>query len=304
MFAVDWAVKKEFQIHHVENGKIEGIKPTIDSLKNFFGKIEEHSSFCIEEGGGDSFKLLAVREGHKVYTIQGREVKIYRESLKLPESDENSARVIGVLAKIHPEKFREFKELDIITAEICVLYRELCRHEKKMVRSKNQLFALKQILELVESKVGKKLIENLEGEIKDEEKTFNSLKNVLTKLMEKHPWGESLLSMQGVGISISAGIIANIKRISRFPNKRSLRRYAGVTSYGNMSFNHDLKRILYFFSDQVVKKNVGSSWRKFYDDRKQYYKEKHSEWSKGKIDGCARRSVKIKFLDDVYELLK
>lgn len=304
MFAVDWAVKKEFQIYHVETGKIDSIKSTIDSFKKFFSKVKSNSSFYIEEGGGDSFKLLAVRKGHKVYAIPGCKVKQLREQLELDESDENSARVIGTLAKKYPEMFREFEELDIATAEVCVLYRELRRQERKMVQSKNQLFALKQVLELVDLRVGEKLIEQLESGIKIQEKTFNSLKSVLAKLVKKHPWGEKLKNLRGASVVILAGLIANIRRTSRFPNKRALRTYAGVIPYRNTAFNRDLKRILYFFSEGVVKKNAGSAWRKFYDDRKQYYKKKHPDWKKGKIDGCARRSVKTKFLDNIYELLK
>lgn len=303
-FAIDWAVKKEFQIYNINTKKLRSISPTREAFDKFFGSLSGQHSFYIEEGGGDTFKLLALKYNHQVFTILGKHTKQYRKEFGWNKTDKTDVKIIGILTKTHLEKFRKFEELDIVTAEICILYRELLRHEKKMVRNKNQLFALKQVLELVDLKVSKRVISRVEDGVKGDEKMFYLLKTILTKLVEKHSWGEKLGNIQGVGIHILAGIITNIRRISYFPNKRALRAYAGVTAYGNMAFNHDLKRILYFFAEGVVKKNAGATWRKFYDNRKEYYRGKHPEWSKGRVDGCAKRSIKIKFLDDVYELLR
>lgn len=133
MFSVDWAIKKKFQIYNIDDKKLKSISPTREAYDKFFDKLSGKHSFYIEEGGGDTFKLLALKHNHHVFTISGKKVKDFREKLELLKSDESDAKVIGILAKEHPREFYEYRELDITSLEIVTLYKEYCKVVKEII---------------------------------------------------------------------------------------------------------------------------------------------------------------------------
>lgn len=305
MYAVDWAVKKELRILDVEKNKLKTILPTIEEFKKFLVKIKKPANFYFEEGGGDSFKLLARRNNHRVFTIPGKRTKEYREKKGLEKGDEADAIIIGLLAKSQPDEFYEFQELDEVTARIAIIYKQRCDVEMMMVRAKNQFFALKNRLELInldgyKDRIinGKKLI------IVDIQKDFERQTKILGKEVKKHPIWNYFEGIKGIGPAVAGGLIANIKRASRFPNKYSLRNYAGMIAKSEgQTFNHKLKRVLFFFTEGIVKART-PQWRDLYDNMKIYYKNKHPDWKKGRINNYAMKFVETKFLDSVYEKMK
>jgi len=305
MYAIDWAVKKELRILDIKKNKLKTIPPTINEFKKFLTKIKKPTNFYFEEGGGDSFKLLARRNNHKVFTIPGKRTKEYREERGLEKSDEADAVIIGLLAKSQPNNFYQFQELDEVTARISILYEQRGDVETMMVRAKNQLFALKNRLELISLDGYKdKIINGKELIIKSIQKDFERQTKILEKEVKKHPVWAYFEGIKGVGPAVAGGLISNIKRASRFPNKYSLRHYAGMIARSEgQTFNHKLKRVLFFFTEGIIKSRT-PQWRDLYDNMKIYYKNKHPDWRKGRINNYAIKFVETKFLDSVYEKMK
>jgi transposase len=326
-FAVDWATKKEYQIYNMDEEKLTSIPATQQAFQEFFEKLgDTKSSFFIEEGGGDTFKLMALKGEHRVFTIIGKKVKEYREKLGLLKTDETDAKVIGELAKIFgvgdatknvlptgmlPQScspsslFYEFKESDMLTLKISILHREYCKLDTEIIQHKNQLFALKKKLALVASiKEVKKIISKREEAIKLQEQEKASIKALLIKLIKNHPVQEYFKTVKGVGPVVAAGIIGSIGRFARFPSKYSLRHFAGmITKKGQTSYNRPLKKALYYFIEEIIK-NRTPLWRDMYDSRKKDYAAKHPDWSAGKVNGFTMKFVQTKFLDEVYKYMK
>jgi len=303
IYAVDWSTKKDLAITK-DGQKVKFIPATIEGFEKFLNSLDgAGDQFYFEEGGGDSFKLLANRDDHKVFTIPGKVINDRREELKIGKNDENDVKIIFDMAKEKPRLFRGFALLDIITAKICVLFKIRSDTEQNLVRAKNRLFSLEKRLELLDlGKDKKRLMEKEKEVIKNLEGKFKLQTNSLGKLVKKHSlWIDYLKNERGVGAVVAGGLIAGIKRASKFENKYSLRHYAGmVTKKGDQSFNHSLKRTLYFFVEGIIKART-PVWRDLYDNMKIYYAKKHSDWKKGKVDNYAKKFVQTKFLDNLYK---
>jgi len=293
MYFVKWAIKKEIKIFNLEKEKSKIMTPSVGEFSKFLDKIEGENSFYFEEGGGDSFKLLARRKGHQVFTLPGIRTKECREGLKLPKTGENDAHAMKLLIKETPGDFYEFKELDETTARISIIFKERADTEKIMVATKLRLFALKNRLELVNlDGYEKEAVEKKEAVIQALQEDFELQTKLLRIEVRKHPvWKDYLKGIKGVGPAVAGGLIAGIKRASRFTDKYALRHYAGmVTKKGNQKFNHQLKRALFHFSEEIIRQNT-PIWRKLYDDMKIYYAEKHPDWKKGKVNNYAKKMM-------------
>lgn len=302
-YAIDWATKKDLAI--TKDGiKVKFIPATIESFDKFLeGLNGDKHQFYFEEGGGDSFKLLANRNNHKVFTTLGKYTEDKREKLGIEKTDENDVKIIFDMAKDNPELFREYSLLDITTAKICVLFKIRKDTEENLVRAKNRLFALDKRLELLDLGKGKdRLLEKEKATIKALTEKFKLQTNELDKLVEKHPiWVNYLKDEKGIGAVVAGGLIAGIKRASKYDNKYSMRHYAGmITKKGNQGFNHQLKRTLYFFVEGIIKART-PKWRELYDNMKVYYANKHPDWKKGRVNNYAKKFVQTKFLDKLYK---
>lgn len=303
IYAVDWATKKDLAITK-DGQEVKFIPATIEGFSKLLNSLDgKKYQFYFEEGGGDSFKLLADKNGYKVFTIPGKLVNDKREESGIEKNDENDVKIIFAMVESDLGLFREFALLDIITAKICVLFKIRSDTEQNLVRAKNRLFSLNKRLELLDlGKDKEKLMEKEREVIKRLEGKFTLQTNSLEKLVEKHSlWINYLKNEKGIGAVVAGGLIAGIKRASRFEDKYSLRHYAGmVAKKGDQTFNHNLKRTLYFFIEGIIKART-PIWRDLYDKIKIYYAEKHSDWKKGKIDNYAKKFVQTKFLDELYK---
>jgi len=306
MYFVKWAIKKELKVFDLENKKSKTMTPSVMEFSKFLDEIEKENSFYFEEGGGDSFKLLAKRRGHQVFTLPGIRTKECREGLKLPKTDENDASAIKILIKETPGDFYEFKELDEMTARISIIFKERADTEKIMVATKLRLFALKNRLELINlNGYEKEAVEKKEAVIQALQEDFELQTKLLQAEVRKHPvWEDYLKWIKGVGPAVAGGLIAGIKRASRFRDKYALRGYAGmVTKKGNQKFNHQLKRALFHFAEQVIRQNT-PIWRKLYDDMKVFYGSKHPDWSKGRVNNYSKKFIETRFLNELFEEMK
>jgi hypothetical protein len=303
IYAIDWATIKDLVV--TNNGKdVKLIPATIEGFDKFLSGLNgDKYQLYFEEGGGDSFKLLANRNGYKVFTTLGKNTRDRREKLGIEKSDKNDVKIIFDMAKSNPELFREFALLDIITAKICVLFKIRSDAEENLVRAKNRLFSLNKRLELLDLGKDKlKLFEKEKDTISKLEAQFKLQTSTLGKLVNKHPiWKNYLKNEKGIGAVVAGGLIAGIKRASKFDDRFSLRHYAGmIEKKGNQKFNHHLKRALYFFTEGIIKART-PVWRELYDNMKVYYANKHPDWKKGKINNYAKKFVQTKFLDGLYK---
>lgn len=305
IYAIDWATKKDLAITK-DGEKVKFIPATIESFDKFLNSLDGNKcQFYFEEGGGDSFKLLANRNKHKVFTTPGRNTDERREKLGIEKTDENDVKIIFNMAKNNPELFREFAELDVKTANICMRFKSRSDAEKNKVRAKNRLYALKIRSELLEmGKSKEKMIKQKENIIKELEKDFKLETKELDKVVKAHPiYINYLKDIKGIGPACAGGLIAGIKRASEHGNKYSLRHYAGMLHYDkNKPWrpNNVLKRALYFFAEEIIK-NRTPKWRELYDNMKIYYANKHPDWRKNLIDKYAKKFVQTKFLDEMYK---
>ena len=302
MYAVDWSIKKEFKIYNIKNEKLKSILPTREAFDKFFSKLLGESCFYIEEGGGNIFKLLALKNGHKVFTIVGKCVKQYREGLGWPKTDKNDVKIIAILVEKHLEKFHQYRELSTISLAISVLYKEYSKVIGDSTRKKNQLWALEQRLGLsLSNKVVKKIISKRKDTIEVLGKEVSILGTQLLKLVQKHPlWTSYLKNIKGVGPVTAAGIIGSVGRFSRFENRNSVRYFAGMMMKNkNSNYNRQLKFALYNFVEGIIK-NRTQPWRDLYDEAKGEYRYRHPNWRKAKIDAYAKKYVQTKFLLELW----
>lgn len=304
MFGIDWAIKKDLEIYDVKKDKLKTIENNIPTLKKFLSHLKNHASFYLEEGGGDSIKLLLKKQGHRVFTIPGKQVKDARDQFNLPKNDKTDARTIGFLAKYQPDLFYEFKELDELTSRIILLFKGREKTEKNLVQEKNRLFALSNQIELLELDDKNKILERQQDLIDSLEKQFETQTKLLEKEVKKHLlWQSYLDDIKGVGPAIAGGIIAGLKRASRFDGRNSIRHYFGmVKKKGDQNFNHWAKKALYHFADGVIRAK-DKKWYELYKNIKEYYSNKHSDWKKGKVDNFARKFIETKFIEECWKKL-
>ena len=301
--AIDWSVSKD--MFYTENGeKVKKIPATKESFQKFLDKLKGDTGLYFEAGGGDIFKLMAHKNGCKVFIIPGKQTKEEREKLGIEKTDENDVKIIHLMAVNNPKKFRQFSERDELVSKICIAFKSRKDVEESLVRAKNRLFALESQMDLlnIPKKDREKRIQNKQAIIEQLEKDFTFETRSLEKLVKQHPlWNSYLKDEKGIGPAVAGGIISQVKDVSRFDNKYSLRHYAGmITKKGNQDFNHKLKRALYFFATGIIK-NRNPKWRTLYDNMKIYYRDKHSDWSKGKVNNYAIKFVQTKFLDNFYK---
>lgn len=308
-YSVDWANKKKYQIYDIKTNSYKSIAPIQDAFIEFFDNLSGNHSFYLEWGGGDIFKLLALRYGHKVFCVPGKKIKEYREGLgkkrnkEIKKTDENDARLIRRYAKKHPEEFYEFKEDDKRTLIISILSKELNKNTEDSIRKQNQLIAFERTLELTISEKSKikKMLEQKKKVIEEIKTDIKMQKRELQRALKNHPlWVGYLKEVSGIGEVAAGKIIGSIKRFSRFSNKYSLRHFAGmITKKDNHIYNRQLKQALYMFTEQVIKQKI-RPWRQVYDSRKKDYAKKHPDWSKGKINAYTKKFVQTYFLNDLW----
>lgn len=154
----------------------------------------------------------------------------------------------------------------------------------------------------------------------------------ISKLLSQHPWYVWLKDIKGVGPVIAASIIGELdgsryesiekeskKTLPKFLGYgRSFESTADLWSYAGWgirdgkamkrkigeqaSWNKYLKLTCYKFIESTIKSR--GTYRKCYDDRKEYEQKNHPDLTKMHIENRARRYVIKKFLSDInHELI-
>ncbi len=306
-FAVDWAQKKDYQLCNLKTEKLASLPAKPEAWLKFFKKNPD-SEYFLEEGGAEPFKLYAFKLGSKVFTIPGIEAKRWRDELGVKKTtDQADAFYLARLAKTRSNSFRPFEKMDILTARIYIFFKSREKTESDMVQAKNRLWALKHQFEMFEpSPSEQKILEDSEKLIELLGKKFKDETRVLEKMVKEHPlWSNYLSEFKGVGPACAGGIIASIKRIERFGEDKAakyrLRSFAGMKKKkGDQNFNHTLKSALYIFAEHV-ERNQNPEWRRLYDQCKEFYKNRHPDWTKGHIRNWTLRWIETKFLDQLWE---
>jgi len=180
IYAFDWAEKKALTVYDAQTKKVKEVANTIEAFEKFLAKLKTPATLLFEQGGGDTFKIMAYRAGHVVGLVDPKKVKVYRDAQGIAKSDANDARAIydyfinqgggattalseRIMPQMPPAKakkgggagrtmskrivcdlpapFSIFTEADAEMAEIKILYREHEKIKVSMVREKNKLRA-------------------------------------------------------------------------------------------------------------------------------------------------------------------
>ncbi len=303
-YAIDWATRKELKVCQVKTGKIKTLSNQIEAWEKWLRTLKP-SEFYLEEGGGDSFKLLARKLGHKVFTTPGIFIKRQRDQFGLEKDDDIDSLVISMVVKMQPNLFREFEQQDEILARIYLVFKMREKTETNLVQEKNRLFALGKSLELLQlDGYEQKIIAKQENLVKSLQDKFKVETRLLARETRKSPHWSFFASVKGCGEVAAGGIISSVKKIDRFPHKYPLRAFAGMKKKkGDQNFSHPLKRALYFFAKGIIKAK-NEKWYPLYLETKKFYTKKHPDWKKGKVDAYAMKFIETKFLDDYYEYCK
>lgn len=312
ILAFDWATKKDFTVYDFEEKRFDRFETNFEAFEKFLKSVKEPKIMLFEFGGGDTFKLMAFRAGHKVFNIPGKALYDYREKRGEEKDDildavllydlwkESTDRGMSVETEISLSflPFYPFAEEDADIMEVKVLFRVHEDEKKSMVQEKNKRTALRKTFELVDvsGDVLEKTLSRKNQVIEEKEAILVGLKKELEVKVGKFPiWEEWLSSLKGVGATITAGLIGEIGS-KKFESENSLKHYAGMIPRGeSKKFNRYLKVTLYQFTEGIIKQRT-PEWRELYDNMKVYYAEKHEDWSKGKVDNYAKKFVQTKFL--------
>lgn len=303
-YAVDWATKKKYAIYNLKTKKVAIIPNSLADFEKWFKKIKP-SKLYLEEGGGDSFKLMARKLGHQIYTVPGIRIKKQRETLGLKKDDKIDVLVIAKFAELSPESFRKFEEIDVKISEVAVVYAQLEQSERTKVQESNRLSALGYRLELFDSDEFKEeVLQAQKARFESASNKFKSDQKMIKFLVRRLKQWEFFKPVKGVAERIAAGIIGNVKQAERFESKQQLRSYAGIKQKkGDSNFNHSLKRALYLFAKGVIKAN-DPKWYPLYLNTKKFYAGKHIDWKPGKVDFYSMKFVERVFLDEYYNYLR
>ena len=313
IYSVDWALRKDFRFYNLSTEKVQNIKNSLEKLEGFLNSLNESTTFLIEQGGGDSFKIMAYRKGHVVLAVPGKRVKEFRDELALDKTelekqgiaDEADAILIGELYKQHPEFFREFSELDKKTAEVKVLFRTYMDLQKDKVREelRRQAFVKKaELLDISKDVLDAILEQKAEVVHRKNKECLKIAKELEKRLSEFDIYQRFLRNVKGIGVIVSAGLISELWS-KTFDSKDAVKCYAGMLKKkGNHNYNRYLKVILYQASQGFLKNS--NPRRVLYDESRAYYEKIHPDWSKGKLHNYALKKVQTKFLLEVWEQME
>jgi len=242
---------------------------------------------------------------YDLYMKNGGSVKcpVQDVATHLPSPSENNGsgainRLSAMISVYVPAPFSLFTEQDADIAEVKVLFR---RHEDKkqdMVRMKNKLFAFEKRYKIarISGDRIKKITESEKQEIVFKERGLEQLKKALEEKIKTFKiWTVHLKGLKAVGPVISLGLIGELGG-RQFDNDSSLKHYAGMVRKSEFhDYNRYVKMILFQFAEQVIRQRT-PEWRELYDGMKMFYAEKHSDWSKGKVNNYAKKFIETKFL--------
>ena len=319
VYSFDWATKKALTVFDSKNQKVKQIPNSIEEFEKFLEKLDGSVTMLFEFGGGDTFKIMAFRAGHTVLQVPGKKIKDYRDTKGIEKSDEADAKLIydfyiendGRGANrpmrnsidILLSSFYPFQEIDANISALKIVFRQHEDLKKSMVREKNKLSAFKQVFEIanVADKEIEKTIFQLEASIIGKEKAIAGIKKVLEKKVKQFEiWNKHLKDIRAVGPVIASGLIGELGG-KHFDNDESLKHYAGMVAKKEFhDYNRYIKVVLYQFAEGVIKHRV-AKWRELYDNMKIYYRKKHDDWSKGKVNNYAKKFIETKFLLEFWE---
>lgn len=303
VLSIDWADKKALKVFDSQAKKVKEVSNTIEEIEKFITSLKDKAIMLFEFGGGDVIKIMAFREDHKVLQVPGKKVHDFRDKQGIKKNDEIDARLIYEFYQLEPESFYEFRESDAEISELKVLFREHEDLKKQMVREKNKRIAFERKFKLarVADDRIKKMLFHKDTAIVAREKDVELIKKVLEKKVEQFPiWDKYLKGIKAVGPVIASGLIGELGN-KQFNGESGIKHYAGMVAKNDFhDYNRYLKVVLFQFAEGVIKHKT-PIWRELYDNMKEYYQEKHEDWSKGKVNNYAKKFIETKFLLEFYE---
>lgn len=233
ILSFDWATKKSLTVFDPGSGKTKQISNSIAAFEKFLAALKDPAIILFEFGGGDTFKIMAYRSGHKVLQIPGKKIKDYRDSKGMDKSDQVDAQIIydffmenegkaairflrnskpvmrlpssnkkgrGSAGKAMrnssqplPSPFSLFQESNAKIAEIKILFRTHEDLKKSMVQEKNKLFAFD--LQFKIARISDDRIEKIRTQKKTSIAAKEKELETLKKILEKKIEGFEIWTM-------------------------------------------------------------------------------------------------------------
>lgn len=158
------------------------------------------------------------------------------------------------------------------------------------------------------SSVDTAIIEHLSERFQTLEDEITQLATEAVRDHEMWPW---LKAVKGIGPTLAGALVSHID-IARPNSVSGLWRYAGQgvnnstglrdrpTKGEKLPYNAELKRLCYVIASAFMRSN--SPYRIEYDEKRAYYEEFRTDWTKAHIDAAAKRSMIKLFLEHLFTL--
>ena len=293
MISLDWAIKKKDEYYTEDNDGVAIL---------YLDGIHVHDEVIFLEEGCPRAKLYnLLRNNNKVFMIDPKVVKEWKEGLEIEKTDKNDAKAIYLIAKESPESFRELTEKESVEINNEIFVKQYLFITKSLARIKNMSKAfhrqfgfdnslfLKQIKELEEEK--KKYYKNIEKLVKHDIKKVNNIKGVGARIL---------------------GEILFIKHPKYFKDWRQYIKYCGFYADGRKTgkFNHALKDAYYLATRGVIMAK-DEKYSATYKEIKTKLREEHPDkvkengkirWNNGHIDNIAKNRIATQLAKDVWQI--
>lgn len=317
LLSFDWATKKTMTYYDLGKDKVKELPNRFEEFEKFIISLKKPHVLLFEMGGADTLKLLAFRGGHTVLQTPGKKARDYRVKKGILKDDLIDPKTLyefyieergGAVTKLKtidlvPLSFYKFTEQGSKLVSIKILFRQHEDLKKDMVREKLKLLAFRKRFELVTSNGNAdKFIKNMQISIKAKEAQIIDLKKEMERALDGQPvWDKYLKGIKGAGPMIASGLIGELGG-RQFESDESLKHYVGLIPKADLNgaYNRYVKNAIYQFVESVIKHKT-PIYRKFYDDIKGYYRDKHSDWRPVKIDAYTKKVVATKFVLEFWD---
>lgn len=293
-------------------------------------KLWQKKDRLIAEVGGQSyaFCLQALTQGLEVFRFHSYDLtRLERE--RNPEKGakgdkrKKRAKLMAELAESNPELLYQMLPLDEAVAYITGWIDEYVNiQQEQRVRAQQRANTRRMNISWMPDKTKGKHIDRVKHGFTDAdisyylEREADLLAAIKKELVNVPIWQNYFADLCGVGPSIAARIIGEVRDIRRFPKLGGFRSECGLRvvdgsaakfrrgkgeNGDRVTFNPGLRQALFLFGDQIVRGGEKNHYNAKYRKMKEFYTTRDGETlSKKHIDNRARRSAASDFADDLW----
>lgn len=318
----------EFSVTDKEGNLLEfnNIEVKGELLRNLWQKKDR----LIAEVGGQSyaFCLQALTQGLEVFRFHSYDLtRLERE--RNPEKGakgdkrKKRAELMAELAESNPELLYQMLPLDETVAYITGWIDEYVNiQQEQRIRAQQRANIRRMNISWMPDKTKGKHIDRVKHGFTDAdinyylEREADLLAAIKKELVNVPIWQNHFADLCGVGPSIAARIIGEVRDIRRFPKLAGFRSECGLRvvdgcaakfrrgkgeNGDRVTFNPGLRQALFLFGDQIVRGGEKNPYNAKYRQKKEFYTVRDgATLSKKHIDNRARRAAASDFADDLW----